>query len=64
MCMHVVQVGSDRCDETNYIAHFMELNPSWEDVSCVATQQLYSILWNPKVYYCVEKGLPPVSVLS
>jgi hypothetical protein len=28
---------------------FMELNPSREAASCVATQEFPSILWNPKV---------------
>jgi hypothetical protein len=28
----------------------MELSPSWEAVNCAATQELPSILWNPKVH--------------
>jgi hypothetical protein len=29
----------------------MELSPSWEATYCAATQELPSILWNPKVHY-------------
>jgi hypothetical protein len=30
---------------------FTELGPSWEAANCIATQELPSILWNPKVHY-------------
>jgi hypothetical protein len=35
-----------------------DLSPTWVVFSCVATQELLSILWNPKVRYCVHKNLP------
>jgi hypothetical protein len=42
----------------------MEQSRSWEANRSSASEVIPSILWNPKVHYCVQKHPQPVSTIS
>ena len=47
-----------------YLTYFREQSPSWEADWFLASQEIPCILWNPMVYYHIQKCLPPVPTLS
>jgi hypothetical protein len=42
----------------------MELSSFRDAAICAATREFPNILWNLKVYYCVQENQPPVPTLS
>jgi hypothetical protein len=51
-------------ERKNWSYLLTELSPSWEAANCAKTQELPSILWNPKVHYRIHKSPPLVPILS
>ena len=46
------------------LTYFMEHSPSWETNRSSASQEIPSILWNPKFHYHIQNCPPPVPILN
>jgi hypothetical protein len=60
MCASINPEGQNPCCQLTYST---EHSPSWEANWFLASQEIPSILWNPKVHFCIHKCPPPDPIL-
>lgn len=41
------------------LANVTQLRTSWQAASCADAQELFNILWNPKIHHCLQKNSGP-----
>jgi hypothetical protein len=58
----VFEMSTDRL--TNSLIISVEQSPFWAANWFSASQEIPCILWNPKVYYLVQKDRPPLDIMS
>jgi hypothetical protein len=56
--------ADSHCIRSYLLTHSMEQGPFWEADRFAASQEIHSILWNPKAHYRIHKCPPTVSILS
>ena len=49
---------------TYLLTYSIEQSPSWKVKRFSASQEIFRILWNPKVHYRIHKCRPPIAILS
>jgi hypothetical protein len=62
-CTAKVVFATEFLHLTNQLTNSMEHSP-WEANSISASQEILRILWNPKIYYRIQKQPAAVSILS
>jgi len=61
---NVVSLWGLRTGQLYLLTYSMVQSPSWEVNWFAASQEIPSILWNPKVHYRTQKCPPPVPILG